>query len=254
MGNRRAERALRLQQLTTHRVNQLVFLSTTDWTRSFMGHAHDKRFFLNHLHKPLGVLGSTLGSSGYGYSHVRMPGPLLRPHGSLSIWPITTLFSFVRRCLVGGWPKIYTRPSFKMTSRDFSSKLLRICFVDPRSSLSTLASTFRLSHLKSLFTVPEQSQMIDHRRVDDRGPDFNLVGLEVYKYDHANGRRSHHCVMVCSIRGTGIMQVEAENFASFSHHKPRDQPCYHASLMSRRIREFQMGQIDKDGNPFNTFL
>ena len=145
---------------------QLVFLSTTtDCTRSFMGHAHDKRFFLNHLHKPLGaalgVLGSTLGSSGYGYNTVRTPRPLPRLHGSLIIRPITALFSFVRRCLVGGRPKIYTRPSFESTSRDVSSKLLRICFVDPRSSLSTLASTVRLSHLClcSLF----QSQIIDHR-------------------------------------------------------------------------------------------
>lgn len=96
--------------------------------------------------------------------------------------------------------------------------------------------------------------MIDSRRVIHRGRDFNLVGLEVYKYDDANGRRSHHCVMVSSIRGTGIMQVEAENFTSFSNRKPRDQPRYHASLMSRRIEEFQMGQIDKDGNPFFTFL
>lgn len=96
--------------------------------------------------------------------------------------------------------------------------------------------------------------MIDSRRVVHRGPDFNLVGLEVYKYDHANGRRSHRCVMVSSIRGTGIMQVEAENFASFSHRKPRDQPRDRVSLMLRRIEGFQMGQIDKDGHPFNTFL
>lgn len=153
-------------------------------------------------------MGSTLGSSGYGYNNVRNTWTIASTHWSLSMWPITTLSSFVRRCLVGGRPKIYRRPSFETTARGFSSKSLRICFVDPRSSLSTLSSTFRLSHLSlcSLF----QSQMIDHRRVVHRGPDFNLVGLEVYKYDHANGRRSHHCVIVSSIRGTGIMQVEAE--------------------------------------------
>lgn len=45
LGNRRAERALRSQHLTTHGVIQLVSLSPTDWTRTFMGHAHDKRVF-----------------------------------------------------------------------------------------------------------------------------------------------------------------------------------------------------------------
>lgn len=91
--------------------NWSFFLQLTG-TRSFMDHAHDERLFLNHLRKPLGVLSSTLGSSGYGHNTVRTPGPSLQLHGSLSIWPIMTLFSFVRRCLVGGRPKIYTRPSF----------------------------------------------------------------------------------------------------------------------------------------------
>lgn len=88
--------------------------------------------------------------------------------------------------------------------------------------------------------------MTDSRQVVHCGSDFNLVGLEVYKYDHANSRRRHHCVIASSIRGTGIMQVEAESFSSFRHSKPRDQPRCHVSSMSRSIRKFLMGQIDKD--------
>lgn len=50
-----------------------------------------------------------------------------------------------------------------------------------------------------------QSRMIDSSRVVHLGSDFNLVGLEVYKYDHAKNMLSHHLLFVASsIRGTDI--------------------------------------------------
>jgi hypothetical protein len=67
--------------------------------------------------------------------------------------------------------------------------------------------------------------MIYSGQVVHLGPDFNLVGREVYQYDHANKQAAPSPVCVLPlVRGTGRMQVEAESFASFRQSKPRHQP------------------------------
>lgn len=125
-----------------------------------MGHAHAKRLFLNHLHKPLGVLGSTLGSSGYGHK---------LQHGqnawAIASTPRVSLHMVDRDPIffgqtVSGWREVKDLHK-TLFLVDFSglflySRLLHIRTVGRRSSLSlsTLASAFHLSHLKCLFIVP----------------------------------------------------------------------------------------------------
>lgn len=83
-----------------------------------------------------------MGSSGYGTirSEVRTPGPSARLqslHGSLSIWPITTLFSF---CPAGsGWrkPEDLHATLFPegLLGTFVLTLLLRICIIDIHSVL-----------------------------------------------------------------------------------------------------------------------
>lgn len=98
--------------------------------------------------------------------------------------------------------------------------------------------------------------MIYSGQVVHVGPDSNLVGREVYKYDHANKQAAPSPVFVLPlIRGTGTMQVEAESFASFGQRKPlRSAPLTWIDVIVMVPGIFNGGQIDKNHEPSHLFF